>query len=591
MTIHSFFGINPSKTSGKEAGLPDAKLLQVTKRLMPLRDLIIEEFSQLGSKVMYEMHCVHKQCCGKLDLYEEGKPFGGMVSVGFSGHTFQLSPINSGKELCNFSTCDAGQRIFHDVVRSRNVFVLKAPMRQDSQDPIVLILERLMLGVSTEADRIYLNKHCGSSSPGCEKFVADRETVDVFTRNRDINDYTRRVMLRSQHEEGLPTMRFIFSAEYGTSCGGVWDQLYFQRGARVSLSRNLNVGAGVVNGLEGILWDVGWIAGEPADVQAPPVPDAVIVLVREDAVAVPTAFPAPRGFKAIVVEPLVGAQTRDYGDTGTSSKRAVPRRGIPLRNAEATSDYKVQGLSLSKVHAHLPCCGGDSGCDASGAGTSTEKIKVGSDYVILSRVTSTAALKLAKDIPQFRLEKIKYSRVNVRVKSGPRIGKLLSRVLKVPLQERIDAVTRVNAAATERRGGRVFREVKRSALKSTRVPWPRPPPPCGFVQPVLQWVDPLLHASGVVGDYDLGVDEMLIADEPTDDEMCVDTPAHGGDSGGDSGNAIDVGVGPQTVGPPPTAHAFGTEQSPACSAGCAQGEQLFLGSTAWWPAGVAGSAC
>ena len=80
--------------------------------------------------------------------------------------------------------------------------------------------------------------------------------------------------------------------------GGVPKHAFFQRGARVMVTRNKLVLAGLVNGLCGWLWDIAWADGEPEAGRdgSLPMPDVMMLLVRADEVAVASFSPAPPGW-------------------------------------------------------------------------------------------------------------------------------------------------------------------------------------------------------------------------------------------------------------------------------------------------------
>ena len=224
------------------------RLLLVDEAMMPAADLLAN----------CEERCKERCCTPEmLRMWDDEKAFGGALALILVGDPTQLPPVG-GQMLCA-NTGSRGQAMCRSIIDKGVVVHLTKQMRQDGNDPLVPILTRMKVGECTPADAALLNKSVARQAPVMRRVITTKNARTSSARTAEVDAHNRFMLRKRVHETGQPALHIRQAKKGKAVLGGVPKDAFFQRGARAMVLRNKNVAGGIVNGLCGWLWDVGWL--------------------------------------------------------------------------------------------------------------------------------------------------------------------------------------------------------------------------------------------------------------------------------------------------------------------------------------------
>ena len=353
-TLHSLLKL-PRSLKGPYKSLGNA-LDDMRGALWTAEILVIDEISMVSKDVFDYVNLRLQQIKGNR------KPFGGM-SVLAVGDFYQLPPIN-GKPLCN---ADCGIWADFQLVELTEI------MRQRDDRIYAELLNRLRVKgkrdrLSTE-DRALLTQACTEGQDG------PHDVLHIFARNQAVDDHNEKAI------EQLGTEIFTILAEDYTkdSCTGEMRPLLSPRehttrrdlegsisvaqGARVMVTRNLDVEDGIVNGTFGTIANI-----------VSSTSDRRMVNLLGLTLDSPTAG---QNFRKKIQGPTDELVYIERFEEGLANTKSTVRRQFPVKLAFGCTIHKVQGMTVSSAVVSLK-----------------DVDKAGMAYVALSRTTSLQGLRI-----------------------------------------------------------------------------------------------------------------------------------------------------------------------------------------------------
>ncbi|KAA0174538.1 hypothetical protein FNF27_03912 [Cafeteria roenbergensis] len=377
-TLHAFSGAGTRPdASASDVAARVRRSPETLARWRRTRVLIVDEVSMLDGAALDMLEEVARR------VRSDPRPFGGLQLV-LAGDFLQLPPVSKGgaaRKPYAFEAACWGKCVSVEVELTR-VF------RQADRD-FVDVLNAIRWGVVTPAARAALDARWGADVviAGADGGPAIRPTL-LFTHRADVDAVNEKELARLRGDEvvlrGDDTAHSPGARRALESACPAPASLRLRVGAQVMLVRNLDVGAGLVNGARGV------VLGFSGTLRYPQVRFAsgtVTVLGKE----------------TFSVQPAAGA-------------RAF-RKQVPLRLAFAMSVHKSQGTSLDAVSMSLG-----------------RVFEAGQAYVALSRARSLAGLSL---LDKFKPECVRACPVALKFYTQLRRSHWQSRCLHAPLVPRL----------------------------------------------------------------------------------------------------------------------------------------------------------
>jgi hypothetical protein len=369
-TLHSLLRLPIQGKELESASGPVLKELQAKFR--GVRYLVIDEKSMIGLHIFgwidQRLRQIFPINCNVF--------FGGL-SVILSGDFFQLPPVRQ-KPLFskftshhNLSPAEVGGLLAYQSVK-HNVF-LTTIQRQagDTEAPFRQALAELReLRVSEPSWRV-LSSRCAVNLS-----IAELDTFSdapaVYFKKLQVNkiNHARMVKLNSSviyvHAENVgPGVDKLES----NAAGNLSQKIPLCVGARMMLTYNLWTEAGLSNGVQGIIYDIGWATDADAHKSLPFVVWVVFDGYNGPAYKVDGQdFLDEQGHKIVPIYPI----RHDFIHKG----QACSRRQLPLIVGYAITVHKSQGASLDRIR-----------CDIS-----EQEFASGLSYVAVSRVKTLGGL-------------------------------------------------------------------------------------------------------------------------------------------------------------------------------------------------------
>ena len=461
--------------------------------------LLLDEVFMMESEIFDDIQTQYKKyfAWDRSVAWDDSKVFGGKLGVILIGDPQQLPPV-CGSALAQSGQGNRGHATYAAILEHGEVAHLTQQMRQNADDGLVSVLSRMKSGrwedaAAAAADAKYLNDNCGPSSQGHREACYDPRRTHLCATNKEVAAHNFTMHSKVQHDTGQPPPRLRQAKRGKQIQGGVPREFWFQRGAPCLITRNLWVEGGVTNGTPGWFWDIGWDCdGEPqlGVGGSLPLPDVILVLVREGAVGCESFAPAPEGFKIIPVTPIgtFGSVDKYKNTKTTGGQGSKGRHGFGIRAGFACTIHKGQGQTILLVMMHPP-----------------PKANVGLDYVGYSRATATKCLKVSEVVTGDRIMRIGFDHVNsVNARTGV-VRKHKQKETVLERRRQVDAI--ITAARTSRaramknglaafvtRQARARRAAAGRGAPADRprhVPPAQPPPvaaPHGWVKPTAPWM-------------------------------------------------------------------------------------------------------
>ncbi len=359
-TIHSALKI-PMRLKPQYEPLGEECLNTLRSKLEEIDILIIDEISMVPSKLMCYIHGRLKQIKQVRDM----ESWFGNVSVLAVGDFYQLPPVGSHTLLSPNNIIDPWNGTFVHVE-------LTEIMRQKDDKSFAELLNRVRVSGKKESllpEDLAILQSCCRSAEQCPADV-----LHIFAKNKDVDKYNDAMLSRTNQQPVLLQAEDIVkdprtgqqkrrTTPYKTT-EGLQDEIRLSVGARVILTRNIDLQSGLVNGAFGT---VTYIASPPAENR---LPSYLAVKfdnkkINQKAGSQNSTNSAARG--SVIIKPIEEKML----------SRDVTRRQFPLKLAWATTIHKVQGMTCDKIAVSLEGI-----------------FKPGMAYVALSRVTSLSGLHI-----------------------------------------------------------------------------------------------------------------------------------------------------------------------------------------------------
>ena len=357
-TLHSLLKL-PRSLKPPFQGLGN-KLDEVRSELVNAEILIIDEVSMVSKPLFAYVDARLKQIKGS------HRPFGGM-SVLAVGDFYQLPPVRQPKTLCVYQPCEID--LWQD---NFQIITLTEIMRQKDDVAFAEMLNRIRVkGKSdelSEADRALLSQTI------TEPARCPADVLHIFATNKQVDSHNSATLARlhshittidaDDYKKDPRTGRMARQDKpYKGNRDELPDTLNVAEGARVMLTRNIDVSQGLVNGSFATLVRV--ITSEQSGVAHV----AMLGLEMDDETAGRNYGNRPPGRP----DDLVYIERAEEN----LKQKGVVRRQFPVRLAFACTIHKVQGMTRTSAVVSLK-----------------HIFEPGMAYVALSRVTSLSGLHM-----------------------------------------------------------------------------------------------------------------------------------------------------------------------------------------------------
>ncbi|XP_060571765.1 uncharacterized protein LOC132729947 [Ruditapes philippinarum] len=372
MTIHSALKLpikQHSKAGGEYTPLSQEKLHDLRCKLSYLTILIIDEISMVSAQDLYH---IHRRLCDIKGTSDPGTYFGGVSILAFVD-LYQLPPMGA-KPVFSLPE-NALARL--DGSLWENLFTihhLETIMRQKDDVEFANMLNRIRVESHTENDIKVLESRI--VHPGDPDYPQD--ALHVFPSNEEVDSHNARKLLSLNmplvtftavdiKSDNTPLPETLNLPKNQSLTGGLCEKLSLCKGARVMITKNIDVTEGLVNGTQGIVEDF-WSAptGEVT---------AIIVKCDQQKCGQQSRLKFPH-----IARKYPGGTPIFRDEVHIQTKTCtVIRQQFPLRLCWACTMHKTQGMTLPK-------------CVVSIAG----RFNDGQCYVALSRVTSLSDLFITK---------------------------------------------------------------------------------------------------------------------------------------------------------------------------------------------------
>ncbi|KAH7460893.1 hypothetical protein FOMA001_g19400 [Fusarium oxysporum f. sp. matthiolae] len=361
-TLHSLLRL-PVDRAFTELSPADANAIQ--KKLRDVRYLVIDEKSMLGLR---QLSWVDK----RLRQVFPGRAadfFGGM-SIILVGDFFQLPPVANKPLYFDGPLKDLHEVSGQAAYRAFNhtVFLKKVERQQgDDQAGFRLALEELRgLRLSIESWKL-LSQRVQAKLSQCEVDKFDT-TLRIYSKKARVNEYNYDHLVRLKQPAIQVMAKNIGNgADKATSeqAGNLAGQFPVCTGARLMITQNIWQPAGLVNGAQGIVYDIGWAPG--ADTHRDP---PCVIMMVIDKYTGPSYLTTDDRREVVPILPV----KRDFF-LGTS---ACTRKQFPLTVSYAITVHKSQSITADKMVTDL----------------SERDFQTGLSYVAVSRVKMLEGLMI-----------------------------------------------------------------------------------------------------------------------------------------------------------------------------------------------------
>ncbi|MES9881383.1 MAG: AAA family ATPase [Sedimenticola sp.] len=385
-TIHQAFSIPVRKRGTKDSDyipMGHDKLATVRFHLQSLKVLIVDEISMVGSNILWY---IHRRLQDIMGTPSDDVFFGG-VSVIAVGDFYQIPPVLQKPIFATPSDEYARLNPIHMWKDLFKMYELTQIMRQGKDTEFAQLLNRVRVAHVTDSD-IQLLK--GREVSACQEDYPTN-ALHVFTDNHKVDQHNQKMLQTIdgpvRHFNAKDWKKDMGTEQAGVSTsskasetGGLRECLSVGVGARVMLTKNVDVSDGLVNGAIGTV--TGFI--EPERKCETNFPTAI--LVQFDSIKAGRKLRMK--LKKSPKDPVPIQLDEARFTLGRSSGECV-RRQFPLTLCFAATIHKVQGLSLDEI---VVCFDG--------------RFNTGQAYVALSRCRTLDGLYLQ----QFDKKKITVSK-------------------------------------------------------------------------------------------------------------------------------------------------------------------------------------
>ncbi|WAR11596.1 PIF1-like protein, partial [Mya arenaria] len=341
-TIHAalLFSLLQQSASRKSSSatthpLSDDKRNTLRVKMSQLKFIIIDEISMVASDFFVE---IHKRLT---EIFAVEDIFGGL-SIITVGDMYQLPPV-------------AARFIFEP---PRNAFAALCPSLWSTHFSYIELSQIMRQAddqtFSEMLNRVRTASHSAEDISALKTRLVNKGEVNlddflhVFATNAQVDAHNMErlnrlpgeiISLYAVDKKPSSLKSFNFS-EKDSFTGGLPQVVTLKIGARVILTRNVDVSDGLTNGTQGRVLDVKFSSSGA--------PVAVIILFDSSAVG-KNAHLNSRVDLSAYKEPVVPICQVEAKFSPTSSKATASRKQFPLRLCWATSIHKVQGATLNNI--------------------------------------------------------------------------------------------------------------------------------------------------------------------------------------------------------------------------------------------------
>ena len=348
--------------------LSDEKCNTLRVKLQSLQMIIIDEISLVGSDMLVYISKRLQQITGC------SQPFGGITVVAF-GDLYQLPPV--AQPFVYDLPSDSFERLSGSVWQwNFKSIELQQIMRQKEDQAFASLLNRVRKSEHTDEDMKVLQTR--AIDPADVNYMSD--SLHIFARNVDVDVHNdqmmhslKRPVISLMAKEKRPAcLKSYVTSEDSRYTGGVAKEIFVCEGARVMITRNIDVQDGLVNGAQGTV--LGFIPNTTngENIKA--------ILIQFDKAGVGSSAVAASRFDlssfpstAVPITPV------EIRFTVSKCKQGLDIAWIqfPLKLAFACTIHKVQGATLDKIVVSFK-----------------NRFSSGQAYVALSRARTLEGLQL-----------------------------------------------------------------------------------------------------------------------------------------------------------------------------------------------------
>ena len=338
VTLHSAFLLPLGQTKSC-ATLSDDKRNTLRSKTSNLQLLIIDEISMVGTNLFLQLHC--RLCeikCSK-------QPFGGVSVLAF-GDMYQLKPVKQKFIFENVSNKIA--RLHGSLWEHFQISELNKIMRQKNDILFAELLNRVGTESHTPDDvRILQTRQLVPPAK-------DMKALHVFPTNKQVDAHNKEqlenlaqpVEIIVAVDKKPNTLRDFKPSSDPRYTGGLSTEVHVATGAKVMVTKNLDVTDGLVNGAQGKV--VGFIrGGKDTDKKI------LVILIEFDSKTVGQNARQTSQFsleldRYPLATPVLRAEA-SFTVTRKNKDLKIIRYQFPVKLCWACTIHKVQGLTLDAI--------------------------------------------------------------------------------------------------------------------------------------------------------------------------------------------------------------------------------------------------
>ena len=379
----------PKDTGDYLPAMSDQRKTQYRLSLKDLKLVIVDEISMVGNTSLLHIHQRLKEIFG----CSSAKLFAG-ISVIAVGDLYQLPPIKKKAVFDNFKI-EA-----HNLCHPWSVFKmieLTEIMRQKNDKAFTELLNRIRTGSHTEDDIKLIQSRC--IAPSDPHYPSD--VLHIWAENAPVNEHNEAKLETIQKQLYILKAKDLYPknvkkqdidkvlARGRSETCGLDGEIHIKEGARVMLTRNINLQDRLINGQMGTVVKI--------DVNSNNEPNVLYVNFDDEKAGKTTINTSSNSFakqnNLVPIEPVLA---KIKVRPGKASSPEIQRIQFPIALSWACTIHKVQGLTLEKVVISLNL-------------KKQRSFNYGQIYVALSRATSLQGLYILGEI------KSKHIKVNPKV--------------------------------------------------------------------------------------------------------------------------------------------------------------------------------